>query len=90
MLDKRKKPGRLAQLVELLPYKQAVTGSSPVPSILKKLKSRAYREIWRLYFFSESSPIRLNPQFFADYYPQPDNQCPDVDGAEIAETGFLA
>jgi hypothetical protein len=33
MLDKRKKPGRLAQLVELLPYKQAVTGSSPVPSI---------------------------------------------------------
>jgi hypothetical protein len=29
-----KKHGRLAQLVELLPYKQAVTGSSPVPSIL--------------------------------------------------------
>jgi hypothetical protein len=28
-----KKQGRLAQLVELLPYKQAVTGSSPVPSI---------------------------------------------------------
>jgi hypothetical protein len=35
MLCKRKKPGRLAQLVELLPYKQAVTGSSPVPSIIK-------------------------------------------------------
>jgi hypothetical protein len=30
-----KKQGRLAQLVELLPYKQAVTGSSPVPSISK-------------------------------------------------------
>ena len=26
-------PGRLAQLVERLPYKQDVTGSSPVPSI---------------------------------------------------------
>jgi hypothetical protein len=30
------KQGRLAQLVELLPYKQAVTGSSPVPSILDR------------------------------------------------------
>jgi hypothetical protein len=37
MLDKRKKPGRLAQLVELLPYKQAVTGSSPVPSIFSRV-----------------------------------------------------
>jgi hypothetical protein len=26
-------PGRLAQLVERLPYKQEVTGSSPVPPI---------------------------------------------------------
>jgi hypothetical protein len=32
-----KKHGRLAQLVELLPYKQAVTGSSPVPSIFARL-----------------------------------------------------
>ncbi len=38
MLGKRQKPGRLAQLVELLPYKQAVTGSSPVPSILSRLQ----------------------------------------------------
>ena len=32
-----KTPGRLAQLVERLPYKQAVTGSSPVPSIFPRL-----------------------------------------------------
>jgi hypothetical protein len=38
MLVKRQKQGRLAQLVELLPYKQAVTGSSPVPSILLRLQ----------------------------------------------------
>jgi hypothetical protein len=37
ILVKHKKRGRLAQLVELLPYKQAVTGSSPVPSIFARL-----------------------------------------------------
>ncbi len=39
------KNGRLAQLVELLPYKQAVTGSSPVPSIF--LFTPAFFELWR-------------------------------------------
>ncbi len=32
-LREYKPHGRLAQLVERLPYKQDVTGSSPVPSI---------------------------------------------------------
>jgi hypothetical protein len=42
MLSKHEKCGRLAQLVELLPYKQAVTGSSPVPSIIPSYKFSLY------------------------------------------------
>ena len=56
---------------------------------IKASANRADRYLSAL-FFSKSSPIRLNPQFFADYYPQLDNQYPDVDGAEIAEPRFLA
>ncbi len=34
MIKNHKENGQLAQLVERLPYKQDVTGSSPVPPIV--------------------------------------------------------
>ena len=42
------KHGRLAQLGEHLPYKQRVTGSSPVLSTIGKIKAQSSQRTYRL------------------------------------------
>ena len=68
------KRGKLAQLVELLPYKQAVTGSSPVPSILKVIakadKLNHSRSAFWLTKFSG-----LNPHALGHPTRHPDVDC---------------
>jgi hypothetical protein len=64
--------GQLAQLVERLPYKQDVTGSSPVPPIFKRFSSKFFVEcrcsvIARLRFCTSFS-VRQEINFLAQSY----------------------
>ncbi len=56
--------GGLAQLGEHLPYKQEVTGSSPVSSIVRDYRSDGslflYKKYEQEYYFIGSSPERIH------------------------------